>query len=393
MNNIEISGIFHDIFLIIAYLTGVTSAILTGKKNNIHPSVTLILILMCTLSYIFFAEYFISHSGTWHQTLQSGFQHIDRTFGLAGIVFGLCLSSLLLRIPVTVLYKFSFPMLIIYAVSNLGCLGGHCTEVQTGFFDFQVLATFNAWQFLQNGLMADHFSIPIIFKSLGGFITVALIYQFRGKFKNPRNISMLVFSAVLWMSFINLFFAFGSSASFMSDRLLGMNLFQWAILMINSLLMMFVFANESATKKRFPKLKIKQPPNYMIFSIYLVIFFIAFRDSWFLSDSNLQIFTIGFSLTTVFLIYYFHTSLQPSLVRYATIVVLLFVGSVYLQASIIAPQNTSGDDFSRISENNLNFPEYKSATGIFVPVPVLQDNAPYILSLPEKSPTVARTPP
>jgi hypothetical protein len=52
MNETEISGIFHELFLVIAYLTGVILAILTGRKNNIHPSVSLLLILICTILFL-----------------------------------------------------------------------------------------------------------------------------------------------------------------------------------------------------------------------------------------------------------------------------------------------------------------------------------------------------
>jgi hypothetical protein len=376
MNFMEISGIFHLIALLLSYLFGVTSAILTGKKNNIHPSVTLLLILICTLCYIFFSELFISHAGKWHSLLQTGFPHIDRTVGLAGIVAGLFLSGLLLRIPVSIIHKFSLPVLMVYAISNFGCLGGHCGEIPKNVPGFQELATPDFWLYLQKGSLINYLDFAVLLKIAGGLAVAGFIYSFRNKIKNPKNLSLVVLSVILSMGFINLF-SVPSNAVF--NRLMGMNIFQWAILVSNSLLLISVFTNESVTTKRFPRLKIKPPPNTIMISIYLMIFFLVFPDASFLSDTNLQLFIIGFSLTTVFLVYYIHTRIQPYVIRYTTIVVLLGVGMVFLQANIPTTQNIPGNS-KKAGEFDIwdIFPAEK----VDNPVPSDRPLTPYKIQLP-----------
>ena len=349
MDNFEISGIFHVIILFVSYLFGITSTILIGKKNSIHPSVTFMLILVCTLSYIFFSELFISHAGNWYPILQLGFPHIDRTAGIAGIISGLLLSGWLLRIPVSVLYKFSFPVLIIFAISNLGCLAGDCAAINGSNFSLQEISLAAIWLLWHPGLIISHIDPAVIPNIIGGFTAVILVYGFMGKIKNPANMALVTLSAILWSVFISLF-SIPSDSIF--NRLMGLNIFQWAILASNSLLLLSVIANESVTLKRCPKRKIKPTPNFILISIYLIIFFLVFPDSSFLSDTNLQIFIIGFSLTTVFLVYYIHTSIQPSMIRYATIIVLLGVGTLFLQANFPAPDITPASS-EKIQENDL----------------------------------------
>jgi hypothetical protein len=349
---------------------------MTGRKNNIHPSVTLLLILICTLFYIFFSELFISRAGRWHSILQAGFPHIERTVGLAGIVAGLFLSGLLLRIPVTVIHKFSLPLLMVYAFSNLGCLGGHCSEINENTFGFQELAAFDFQQFVQKGLLASYSNFAVLLKITGGLAAAGLIYSYRNRIKNPKNLSLIVLSAILCMGFINLFSAPSNS---LFNRLIGMNIFQWAILVSNSLLLISAFTSESITKKRFPKLKIKPPPNATMISIYLMIFFLVFPDSSFLSDMNLQLFIIGFSLTTVFLIYYFHTRIQPYVFRYTTIVVLLGMGMLFLQANIPTAQNASGDSGKALE---IDLRDIMPAEKIDNPLPSVQDNTLHEILIP-----------
>jgi hypothetical protein len=342
------------------------------------------MLLIGTLSYLFFFNYFVLHSESWYPILQSGFPHVDKSFGLIGAIFGLYLCGMLLRIPLSILYKFSFPILIIYGISNLGCLGGHCGEVHTGLFHFQdyvtIMVSFEIGRFLGTGLLSDQFSIPILFKIIAGFIAIATLYQFKDKFKNPRNIFLMVFSSIFLISFTNQFLIDPSVSHPVFDQLLGMNIFQWAIMIVTSLMLLTVFTNESNRKNRNPKLKIKQPSHYKIFSIYAIIFFIGFQDSSFISETNPAIFIIGFSFTTFFLILYFHKKIRLSAIRYPTIMILLAAGILFLQTGFFNPKFGDSDYSRRNLENKTKNGGADSLREIHISSPVDHKNLPYINS-------------
>lgn len=374
MNEIEISSIFHEVFLIFSYFAGLISSIIVGRKNNVHPSVTTLMLLICTFSYLFFSDFFMTHSENWYQVIQSGFPHIEKSFGLIGVVLGLFVSGMLLRIPLSIVYKFSFPILIVYGVSNLGCIGGHCRDVHTGLFQFRDylngIASFEIGHFWWSGQLIDRINIPILFKIMAGFITITTIYQFQDKFKNPKNVFLMVFSSIFFITFINQFLIDPVISYPVFDRLLGMNIFQWAIFIVTSFTLMSVISNEFSRKHRCPKLMIKLPSNYMIFSIYAVIFIITFRDSSFISKTNPAIFIIGFSITTLFLIIYFHKKIQLSAIRYTTIVVLLAVGLLFLQMSIFNPEYGNPEDLSGKDEKkveNQNIESFKRINNYTIP--------------------------
>ncbi len=358
MIEIEISSIFHEVFLIISYVTGVISAIIVGRKNNIQPIITTLIILISTIFYLFFINFIVTHSGNWYLVLASGFPHIEKSFGLAGVIFGLILSGLLLRIPLSILYKFSFPILIIYGVSNLGCLGGHCNEVHTGLFHgrdyLNFLASFSIGNFLNKELLADASCLAILFKILAGGISATSLFFFLKKFKNPRNIFLMVFSSIFLISFISQFLIHPTTSHPVFNRLLGLNIFQWAMLMILSLMMLKVLIDELLRDRRKPKLRIKSTSTYKIFILYTIILYVAFHDASYIINTNPSIFIMGFSFTTILMVLYFHQRIRNSAIRYATILIILTAGSLFLQTSFFSPGNQNQDIINRSPERRLD---------------------------------------
>jgi hypothetical protein len=343
MIEVEISSIFHELLLIISYLAGAVFSIHIGRKNNIHPVVTALLVLIATIFYLLFFNYFVSHSGNWFPELQSGFPHIDKSFGMAGIFFGMMIAGILLRIPHTILYKFSYPVLIVYGISNLGCLGGHCLEVHTGLFHLQdyqnFLGSFRIGTFLKTGLLADPSLLPILFKITAGFVALAVLYPFLDKFRNPRNLFIMVFASILLISYINQFFFIPDKNHPVFHRLLGMNIFQWAILMVTSLALIHVIIEESTRRYRNPRLRVKSPSYYKVLFLYVLVLFIAFHDSTYIAKTNPSIFIIGFSFTTIVMVLYFYERIRLSAIRYATILIILAAGFLFLQTRFFNPEN------------------------------------------------------
>jgi hypothetical protein len=377
MIEIEISSIFHEIFLIISYVAGLISAVIVGRKNNIQPVATTLILLISTITYLFFFNYFILHAGNWYQILQSVFPHIDRSFGLVGVIFGLTFSGMLLRIPLSILYKFSIPILIIYGISNVGCLGGHCSDVHAGLFHtrdyLNFLASFRIGPFLKTGLLADPSRIPILFKILAGSISAVALYQYQDKFKNPGNIFFSVFSSLFLISFVNQFLIHPVTSYPVFNRLLGLNIFQWAILTVTSLVLIYIFTNESSRKHRSPKLRIKAPSKYKIFLLYVVVLYFAFQDSAYISNTSPSIFIIGFSFSTLLLVLYFHERIQLTAIRYATILIILIAGALFLQTSFFSPVKENKDNINRTSEKKGDNRNVKLGPGTIHSIPAGKD--------------------
>lgn len=355
MNEIEISSIFHEVFLIISYLAGLFFSILVGMQNKVRPVVTALMILMATLFYLFFYHYFVSYAGEWHELLRAGFPHIDKSVGMTGIMFGLILSGLFLRVPLSVLYQFSFPVLIIYAISNLGCLGGNCTEVHSGFFHFDsYLHLFQNRSNLLTVVLQDLPRFQILFKIISGFGIAAVLYSFRDRFRNPSNIFLTALSAILLISFVNQIFMQPVSGNSVFSRLLGLNIFQWAILMATFLILTHVFNNESTRNHRNPRLRVKSPSAYRFLILYGSVLLIAFHDSDWISKTNPSLFFIGFSFSTFLLVLYFHQKIRLSAIRYATILIILIAGIFFLQSRFFNPENENPETLKDIPEKGLD---------------------------------------
>jgi hypothetical protein len=249
------------------------------------------------------------------------------------------------------LYKFSFPVLVIYVISNLGCLGGHCASVNTWFLQIpdsiNVLATFNHQEFFQSVSITDQFNQSSSWRIIFGLIAVITIFPYRNKFKNPQNLFLLVLSVLFVISFICQFQTPEGPSFSLYDRLLGLNIFQWAIVTVNTLIWMILITNEFIRSVRNPRRKIKSPSSYTLLAIYLTIFAFSFRDSSFLTDANLNILAIGFVLTTISLIYYFHKKIRFSFIRYTSILLLLFTSLVFFQAKLYRPEDTKQKDLQK----------------------------------------------
>lgn len=355
MNEIEISSIFHEVMLIISYVVGVFFSIQIGKQNHIRPVVTALLILITTVFYLFFYYYFMSHANQWFELLRPGFPHLDKSVGMFGIILGLIISGILLRIPYPVLYKFSLPVLIIYAISNLGCLGGKCLETHAGFFHFDTYQyLFRNGSTLFAAILDDRSRVQTLFKIIPGIGVAATLYLFRNRFWNPSNILFTAFSSMLLIIFVNQFFIQPVAGNSVFNRLLGLNIFQWAIAMVTFLALIYVFINESNRDHRNPRKRIKSPSDYKILILYLIILLTAFHDSSWISKTNPSIFVIGFSFTTFLLILYFHKRIRLYAIRYATILIILLAGILFLQTRFFSPQNQNPDVLNNPSERRLD---------------------------------------
>jgi hypothetical protein len=137
-------------------------------------------------------------------------------------------------------------------------------------------------------------------------------------------------------------------------RLLGLNIFQWAILTVTFLILTHVFINESTRSHRNPRLRVKSPSGYRFLILYGSVLLIASHDSGWISKTNPSLFFIGFSITTFLLILYFHQKIRLSAIRYATMLIILIAGILFLQSGFFSLENENPEALKNIPEKGLD---------------------------------------
>ncbi len=357
MNEFEISSIFHEIVLMLAYISGIFVSIRISRKNNVHPSLTFLLILICTLFFLLFSSLFKIHYNLLYLVLVTDLPHIDKTIGILGVVFGLFLSGVLLKIPSNIVHKFSFPFLVIYGISNLGCIAHHNPEMNSvitpltaGLYSSTELY-FSRYLF--HDLFKNQMELSVLIRITGGFLAIGIIYYLKDKFTNSFNLCLTTVFFIFLVNFISHFFIASKQILPIYDRLLGMTIFQWAFLLFNVLIMLRVASNETTNHAKQPRLKIKLPSGILVFIIYVAIAIIAVQETSFLSKTKPTIFILGFSLTTIFLVYYFYYKIQRSVLRYSTVVILIVIGTLFLQVRLF-DQNEKFPDSATIPKKQIN---------------------------------------
>lgn len=338
---LEVSAIFHDFFFLSAFLLGILIAFILSILERVPVALTSLLILAATICYISCSGLTRAYFSTNNSELLEIFPHFDKTIGLTGIVAVIIISGKLLRIPVRLLQKLPLVLLIIITTSKLGCIAGSCLDYKTyqsGSYELIHLASVKSLPSLQEIISYLYSHMTLTTQLIVGFFGLGWTIYLINKFRRPWNLLLLTIFILLSNVFISLFYVKPFSSPLFSQRILGMDLIQWALLLINMLIGAYIIASESNRLVKYPKLKIKVPSYYFVFIFYISLTLITLKVSDLFSRTDPFIFLSIFMLTTFLLIIYLYNKIQQILVRYSVVVIILIAGVMFIQAKLITPK-------------------------------------------------------
>jgi hypothetical protein len=119
-----------------------------------------------------------------------------------------------------------------------------------------------------------------------------------------------------------------------NNRIIGINVFQWGIILVNILIVAYIIANETSNVGTGRTVRRVAPSYFLLFFYYLCLTIVAFPLSKFFDSIGLHIFIAGHAITTIYMTFYFFAKTEKVYVRLGTISVILLVWIFFVRANI-----------------------------------------------------------
>jgi hypothetical protein len=143
--------------------------------------------------------------------------------------------------------------------------------------------------------------------------------------------------------FISLFKLNPSTLPALNDRMIGMNVVQWGLILAGLLLSAYIISIEMSTYRYKREVLRKAPSEYMLLIIFLFLLLILFQVSSLFQDSEMKILIIGYFVTSSFIATFFLKRIEKHYLRYGTISIILMIFVILIQWNIRAGSDEAND--------------------------------------------------
>jgi hypothetical protein len=295
-------------------------------------------------------------SAQQHFSNEGGFKNPIILLGIMGTFLTLKLFRGIIRIPsvisnyVLILFLLFFSFLqineflygnpdITYALFNIPLSNG------IGSINLEPLQ-------LSASLYPELISNESIFLELLIALLVILSYLiFTRKFKYPGNRFLFTMLLLMVLLFISLFNPNPSTLPALSDRMIGMNVVQWGLILAGLLLSVYIISKEMSTYRPKKEVLRKAPSEYTLLIIFLSLLLISFQVSSLFQDSEMKILLIGYFVTTSFIAALFLRRIEKHYLRYGTVSIILMIFIILIQWNI----RTESGELNDIKEKNIHY--------------------------------------
>jgi len=334
-----ITGFFQTNILInITYIFILAIGIYYSIKDNVSPVQTLLLILTGTL--IYFTVTNLVRLNIFSQLSdENSFTNLIVLLGVLAVFTGVYITKNILRISLT--FLLNLPLLILIALAIY--------ETSSYLNESNALSTYDSYNNLstpvfselglyinQSALISPELSLynHLFLSIVVAVILVTLLWFAYKKIKIVGNKLLFTVFIINLFIFINMFnFNPGAFPAF-NNRIIGMNVFQWGIILINILIIAYIIAKEIGNAGSAHRLKRNNPSYFLLFFYYLCLTVAAFPLSGFFDSTGLHIFIAGHAITTIFMAFYFFVKTEKAYVRLGTISVILLIWMFFIRANI-----------------------------------------------------------
>lgn len=334
-----LTGFFQiNILINISYTLILVLGIYLSIKDNVSPVQTLLLILTGTL--IYFTVTSITRFNLFSQlNSENNFTNLIVLFGLLGVLTGVYFIKNVLRISNS--FLLNFPLLILVA------LGIYETAIYLD--EFYAFSQYNSYKnlsgpiFSELGLYINQSALispelflynSLLLNLLIAIALIALSWFVYKKIKIVANKLLFIIFIINLFIFISMFSFNPDAFPAVNNRIIGINVFQWGIILINILIAAYIIANETSNVGTRRMVRRTPPSNFLLFFYYLCLTILAFPLSKFFDSTGLYIFIAGHAITTIYMAFYFFAKTEKVYIRLGTISVILLIWIFFVRANI-----------------------------------------------------------
>lgn len=326
----------QEILFSATYIAILFASMYISLKHNVQPTLTLLLIFIVSLIYLAITS--IVRTGFLHYF--PGIESLDSLIvfpGIFAVIITIKILKRVLRIPYIVIDKLLGILFIFFAVSQINEYFMTSPVMSSFILSKTHLAGVGIFQMGSLHLSASMFpelmlNNPVIYTIILILLISALFLYASSRFKHPGNSLMFTLLMLMLFLFISLFEAYPLELPVLNDRMMGLNVLQWGLILAMVLMTAFMIAKESNNGRQKREILFKPPGEYRILVIYLSISLISLQVTTFLGDLYLKLLFIGYFILTSYMIFYFMKKIERHYLKYGTVSIIMLIFIFFLRS-------------------------------------------------------------
>ena len=337
----------REFLFVIVYISAMLMGVYISQKHNIQPISTLLLILICSTTYLVITNILIG-SAQQHFSDEGGFKNPIILLGIIGTFLVMKFFKRFLRIPSIISHYILILFLLFFSFFQVNEFLYNNPDITYTIFNIPLsngIGSINLDTFqLSASLYPELISNDTMFLELLIALMVMLSYLlFTQRFKYPGNRFLFTMLLLMVLLFISLFKLNPSTLPALSDRMIGMNVVQWGLILAGLLLSAYIISKEMSTYRYKREVLRKAPSEYTLLLVFLSLVLISFQLSSLFQDSEMKVLIIGYFITTSFIATFFLRRIEKHYLRYGTISIILIIFIILIQWNIRAGSGEVND--------------------------------------------------
>jgi hypothetical protein len=335
---ILISGMYIFILFVSMYIS---------LKHNVQPILTLLFLFTISLTYLTITS--LAKAGFSHYFPGIEFPGSLIIFpGVFGIIITIKLVKGIFRIPYVVLNKILFILFIFFTLFQINEYLFDSSLLSSLIYNKSAPAEIGIMQFSTFQYPASVFPEIILMNPVTYLliitISISILFLYvSSKIRYPRNNILFTLIILTAFSFISLLKTFPFEFPILNDRMMGLNVIQWGLILTMVLMTAFLIARENNSGRHKKEIMLKPPGEYRMLVIYLIISLISLQTAPLLNGLYIKLLFIGYFILTSYIIFYFMRKIERHYLKYGTVSIIILIFVSFLMAQIPSTEQTEVD--------------------------------------------------
>ena len=357
----------QEFLYVIANAVAMITGVYISLKHKIQPILTLLIMLAASIVYTIITN-LVNHNIQQHVSDVGLSGGTIVLLGFFGILTTLKILKKLLRIPALIIHNILsifFMLFLFYQVNEHLINNQHFTELILSYpiSDGSIPLNFTAFQQTASLFPELFVNDPFFYEVMTAILAIVAYLYFAGRFRHPGNSLSFAFLMFLALFFISLFRVNAAELPALSDRLMGLNVIQWGLVLAGILILAYIVSIELDPSRRKREILKKAPSEYRLLILYLFLTMISFQATSLFSHFDTKVLLISYFITSIIMVIYFLNKVEKNFLRYGTVSIILFTFILFMHANIA--------EYQRVE---LPSPDKINTPGIIKDQPLVSDH-------------------
>ena len=347
-----------ELLFVVVFTMAIASGIYVSLRYKVQAITTLLLMLTGSIVYLVITN--LARISLLQYSSDTGAcRSAIIIFGIFGVLITIKILKKPLRLPAFIIHHiFStiFLLFLFYQVTEYLLNSRYSTEwmlnfplsdgsMALNFFAFQQTASILPGLYIYNGYFSEFIT---------ALMAIIVYLYFAGRFKHPVN--SLSFAILIFMTllFISLFKLSPSELPAFSNRLMGLNVIQWGLLLVVILFLSHILSIELDPSRRKREILKKAPSGYTLLIFYLLLTFVSFQVNSLFSQFDIKVLLINYFITSSIMVIYFFKKIERSYLRYGTVSIILLTFILFIHVQVTKYQNVEIQNPNTIIAPSIN---------------------------------------